>query len=62
MSAEAAAEERKAIVAYLRDRARWLRAEVKAGADTSLQMDANQCDVVAGLIAGGRHYRGGHIR
>ncbi len=57
----AAQQERAAVVAYVRDRARWLRAEEKAGGDPSLCREAKSLDYVAEQIAQGRR-AGSHIR
>lgn len=54
--------ERAAIVAYLRDRARWLRAESAAGGAWCLQKDADVAQGLADLIEKDRHHGGGHPR
>lgn len=53
--------ERAAVAAYVRDRARWLRAEVDAGGSGTLRAEAGICDYIAGQIAAGRR-AGSHPR
>lgn len=53
--------ERAEIVAYIRDRARWLRAEVKHGGSLQLLAEVKVLDYLAGQVEKGRR-AGSHAR
>ena len=59
--ADAVQAERAAAAAYVRDRARWLRAEADAGGSMLLRKEAKTCDYIADQIEAGRR-AGSHLR